>query len=305
MQAIEKAIMRTVLYGDIFHFAMTPAEIHHYLIHDTSTPYESIEHALKHSAFLSAHLIIEGDYVACHEHPHLISLRREREVIAGALCKKAIGWGHWLAALPFVRMVAVTGALAMRNPSNMHDDIDYLLVTTAGRVWLARAFAIAVVRLGALRGVTLCPNYVLAENTLEQSRRDLYIAHEVAQMLPLYGQSICETLREQNRWIGHHLPNATHPFYPTAHRPLGARKIVKTALEWVLGGRLGDWLEGWEQRRKMRRFQPDLTAPQSAARLDGTQVKGHFNDHGAVILRQYHERLIAYNLLETASAAAD
>jgi hypothetical protein len=36
--------------------------------------------------------------------------------------------------------------------------------------------------------------------------------------------------------------------------------------------------------------------PDSAARVDDTQVKGHFNDHGGTVLMQYQQRLAAYGL---------
>ncbi len=62
-------------------------------------------------------------------------------------------------------MIAVTGALAMKN-SGAGDDIDVLIVTAPDRVWLTRAFAIALVYAGKLCGDTLCPNYVISERAL-------------------------------------------------------------------------------------------------------------------------------------------
>ncbi|MFN8450301.1 MAG: hypothetical protein U0521_17370 [Anaerolineae bacterium] len=44
----------------------------------------------------------------------------------------------WRAArLPPVRMVALTGALVVRNASDNDDDLDYVLVTRRG-AWIAR-----------------------------------------------------------------------------------------------------------------------------------------------------------------------
>jgi hypothetical protein len=59
----------------------------------------------------------------------------------------------------------------------------------------------------------------------------------------------------------------------------------------VLGGGLGDRLEGWERARKLRKFAPAAGQAGSAAELDSDHVKGHFDDHGHPILRQYYDRL--------------
>jgi len=48
-------------------------------------------------------------------------------------------------------MVAITGSLAMNNVEN-NPDIDYLVVTVGGRLWMVRAMVLAAARLAALHG---------------------------------------------------------------------------------------------------------------------------------------------------------
>lgn len=297
--------MRTVLYGDVFSFAMTPREIHHFLIHDRAADFAAVSEALAHAPYLQQRLHQEAGYVACHDRRELIPLRQRRERISEESWQAALGWGMWLGRLPFVRAVALTGALAMRNPHDLDDDFDYLLVTAEGRVWLARAFSIVMVRVGRLRGVTLCPNYVVAENALEQTRRDLYIAHEVTQAIPLYGADVYAALRAANPWTQAHLPNAEGVFHAQAVPPAQGDppegrvwRWLKRGAEWALSGRVGGALEGWEHQRKARRFaRAHRTDARSAARIDRSQVKGHFNDHGQTVVQAYHERLCRYGLL--------
>jgi hypothetical protein len=138
----------------------------------------------------------------------------------------------------------------------------------------------------------VCPNYVLAEDALEQDRKDLFIAHEITQMIPLVGHDLYWHFRAVNEWTGAHLPNANEPFHPVDdHQSGGLWAAGKGALEWLLGGPVGNWIEGWEYRRKLRRFAVDMRAPNSAAQLDTSHVKGHFNDYGHPVLRQYQQRL--------------
>lgn len=298
MNDLEEAVLKTVLYADIFSFPLTASEIHHFLIAHRPFELAEIQAVLETSAALRDHLEQREGYVACKGRETLLSTRLERDQAATALLPTALWYGRLLAALPFVRMVGLTGALAMRNPAHVTDDIDYVLVTAPGRVWTARAFAILLVRLGRLRGVTLCPNYVLSETTLSHAPGNLYIAHEVTQVLPLYGQAVYEALRAENAWVGDCMPNATHPFHdvPTSQLGTGLR-LLKSALEAILSGWLGDRLEAWEYRRKQAKFAAQMQQrAQHAAQIDAERVKGHFNDHGHPVLRQYGERLARYGL---------
>lgn len=302
MNPIEAAVLRTVLYADIFSFPMTVEEIHHFLIHDEPVTLDVVRDTLDQSPSLKQLLYIERGYVIYGQQTTLIELRTAREQASARLWPSACYYGVWLSRLPFIRMVALTGALAMRNAAHGDDDLDYLVITAPGRVWLARAFAILLVRIARLRGITVCPNYVLSEENLEQERHDIFLAHEVTQMVPLYGMGVYERLRSVNAWTFDSLPNARAPFYPEKeYIPRSGWRMLKEASEWLLGGWLGDRLEAWEYRRKLRRFTPDMHIPDSSARLDETQVKGHFNDHGHPALRRYQERLRQCGLLEEAS----
>ncbi|MCC6613727.1 MAG: hypothetical protein IT320_09635 [Anaerolineae bacterium] len=296
MESLEAAILRTVLYADVFNFPLTLAEIHHFLIASTPASLAQIEEALARSPRLRDSLCCIDGFFMRVGREDLIDLRRSREDASQALWDAALSYGRWMARVPFVRMVALTGALAVRN-AVASDDIDYLIVTRGGRVWMARAFAILLVRLARLRGVELCPNYVLAENALAQERQDIFMAHEVAQMIPLYGRALYERMRHENGWVLAQMPNAQDAFHDGGEADIGGGwRLIKRALEGLLGGALGDAFEAWERARKLRRFAPKLQSAYHHARLDAQHVKGHFNDHGHPALHAYIERLRAYQI---------
>jgi hypothetical protein len=279
---------------------MTAAEIHHFLI-GLSASADEVQAALDHSDWLAQRIERINGYCVVRGHAHMAEQRHTREAASQALWLLARRYGILLAHLPFVRMVALTGALAMRNASGSRDDIDYIVVTEPGRVWTARALTVLIVRIARLWHVGLCPNYVLAETALLQTRQDLFIAHELAQMVPLASYPIYEAMRNSNGWALPLLPNAQGPFYREADsRPRGLGRLAQRLGEIILSGPLGDAFERWEQRRKMRKFSADARKPGSSAQIDEQRVKGHFNDYGTPGLKEYRARLERYGLADTA-----
>ena len=302
----EDAILRTLLYADIFDYPLTLAELHHYLIASPAAAAPApaaIEAALRASSWLSTRVARVNGYVTLRDREAIVALRDERRRHSAQLWAHARRWGYRLGCLPFVRMVAVTGALAVDN-SPSGDDIDFLLVTVPGRVWLARALAVTLVRLARLRGVGLCPNYVLAQTALAQTRRNLYAAHDLQQMVPLVGRSVYDQMQSTNAWAHEFLPHAHGPLRQEPElRPHGWGARLQRWGERLLGGWLGDRLERWEAVRKLRKFARDAHLPNAAAELDSEHVKGHFKDNGGPILHKFEERLERHGLCPPPAAA--
>ena len=297
---IETAVLETVLYSDLFDYPLTYAEIAQYLI-GVRADVDSVRASLDAPRYLNGYLHQSGSYVFARQRESIVERRRARRVSSARLWASARRFVRVLSVLPFVRMVGVTGALAMDN-SEPGDDIDVMVVAARRRAWTARLFAVALVYAGKLFGHTLCPNYVITEDALELEPRDLFAAHEFAQMAPLYGFAVYERLRQANRWVFEFLPNASTPLCTEREIRLGALGwAIKRAGERLLGGRLGDALEEWEMRRKQRKFAPRMTAG-SRAILDRDRVKGHFEDYGAPAMALYAARLVQFPMPDAEDA---
>ena len=290
---IEQAIVNTVAYVDAFDYPLTTAEIHRYLIRLSLSP-ERLSEVLRFSNLVPRRLRRWGDYYMLPGRERIMSTRRERQMVAERIWPEAIRYGQLISRLPFVRMVAVTGSLAVNNVGP-HEDIDYLIVTANDRLWLCRAFVILIVRWAARRGLEICPNYFLTERSLELTTQNLYTAHELTQMVPLSGLPIYNSLRRLNAWTQEYLPNARgapalslptrSAMQQTAGLPLG--RLV----ELLLSSRVGQWLDQWEMARKIRRFRDDY-AGWEEAEFSADCCKGHFNLHQRNTLQAW-ERLVA------------
>jgi hypothetical protein len=290
---IERAILKTVLYSDLFDYALALDEVTHYLIGVRATG-EEVRAQLARSIWLRDRVRVVDEYVIACGREALVPRRRDRSRTSDRLWMRARRFVRVLSALPFVRFVGVTGALAMNNCA-AGDDIDVLIVTAPDRVWLTRALSIALVYVGRLGGDTLCPNYVISENALALETHSLFVAHEFTQMAPVYGGAVYDRMRAANCWIAAYQPNAAQPLRSEPeYVPGPIARTIKRGLEWVLAGGPGDRLEAWEMQRKLRKFQPKMGHPDGDAILDHDHVKGHFDDYGGPVMRLYAERLARY-----------
>lgn len=284
---LEQAIWRTVAYVDLFDYPLTAVEIHRYLA-GVQASVNDVAKTLIGSPGLVGLLNQKEGYFYLTGRGEVVDVRRERRYRAQQLWPAAVRYGRLIAQLPFVRMVAVTGSLAMNNVAE-EADIDYFLVTENGRLWLARALVIGVVRLAARRGIVLCPNYFVAESALTLPERNIYTAREIVQMVPLFGHAIYEKLRWHNCWASQFLPNADGPPLVQIPEPEPAHWPQAVA-ELPLRTSLGGWLEQWEQQRKITKLKSQQNGSGESC-FTAVICKGHFQAHQQRTLIAYEQRL--------------
>ncbi len=282
---LSDAILRTVAYEDVFDYPVTGAEIHRFLA-GVQVDYPYINEALRHHPRLS---LTDGFYTLPGREC-LAAVRRKREQNAARWWTEALRYGRLIARLPFVRMLAVTGSLAMNNV-DQNPDIDYLVVTVPGHLWTTRAVVLAVARAAAWRGVRLCPNYFISERALDFPDQNLYTAHELVQMVPLSGLGLYADIRKRNAWTERFLPNAggLPPLAALCDGP-DSRSQMQSFLEAGLRLSPGTWFEHWEMERKIRMLS-DHQDGNSEVFFSAEVCKGHINRHEKQTEQVFSQRL--------------
>lgn len=306
---VSRAVLYTLAYADIFDYPLTLPEIHRYLT-GLRAPVEAVNDVLERDRFL----VRIGDYFTLPGREEIVSIRIQRERRSRKLMPRAIQYGRILGVLPYIRMVALTGSLAALNVSRIVD-FDYMLVTASGRLWTARAFALAFNRLTRLQGYTLCPNLIISESALEWPQHDLYSARELCQMMLITGKEVYSRLMQANPWVESFLPNCshasseqrattpalvrlTHALARSASEPHGARGVapaIRSIGEFSLGGKAGDRLEIWEMNRKIARFTRQQGYGQETI-FNADVCQGNFDHHRNRTYEALEQRLAKLEL---------
>ena len=146
-------------------------------------------------------------------------VRVEREKYSKPKLEIAKKAAKLISKIPTVKFVGITGSLAMMN-SNRESDIDLMIITKMNTLWISRLsilLILLILRIPFRRsGVRdeknkLCLNMWLDEADLIWNKKDrnIYTAHEIAQIVPLYNKdNTYEKFLHLNRWILEFWPNS-------------------------------------------------------------------------------------------------
>lgn len=291
---IATAILKTIVYADLFDYALTPEEVHCFLI-GVRAPRDEIERTLYDPARLDGSILRLNGFIALPRRNAAVASRLRWRGEAQRQWRRARFYARLIAHFPFVRMIAVSGGLAMDNARD--NDIDFLIVTTPGRLWFVRGLVVALVRLARWRGDNLCPNFLITENALTMPEQNLYTAHEIFQMVPLYGLDVFQRMRELNAWASSFLPNADgSSSSPEEIRPSRAGAFLKGAAERVLGRRIGNRIERWEMKRKIAKFSAQIPPNADSVIFSEDVCRGFFSGHGKRVLKEFYTRIEAAGL---------
>lgn len=207
---LQQCVTATIAYSAIFDYPLTPTEIRRFLI---KPPQQSTPRFSSHA--LEKYQYSEG-YYALNKATALVKKRRENERFSQPkweIVAKAVAL---LASLPTLEAVFVSGSLAVNNAEE-GDDIDLFILTKPNTIWVSRLLVlICLTLLGKRRSFNttiekdlLCPNMLMTSSrmAIPVGQRDLYIAHEIVQMVPILSRNQMHLkFLQANHWVEAFLP---------------------------------------------------------------------------------------------------
>ena len=290
--SLERAILEALAYSDIFDYPLTLDELHRYL--PVSTTRKELKISIPQSCVSQPSGCGKQEFFSLPNRSAIVDLRLEREAASRPAFRRALSYGKILALFPFVRMVAMTGSLAVLNLSK-NADMDFMLITVPKRLWIARAFAVSFGRLMRIAGDRICVNLLVSENALEWPRHDLYSAREMGQMIPIAGPDMYLRLREANLWVETFLPNASSTPGHSPNQAVETGSLVQHLFEFLFPSRLATWLDGFLMDLQLRKIALKYGRG-SETNFNRDVCQGNFHNHRTWADEHFHARLTALGL---------
>lgn len=285
---MEKAILQTLIYADIFDYPLKAWEIHKWLI-GSKCDLPDVEKGLKR-LLVKKRIIERYGYFILPGKSKNIRKRIDKERTSQEHMHSA----RWIVRLfklvPWIQLVGISGNLAMDN-ADEYDDIDLFVITQKKRLWISRLSILFILSLLEKRrrrsdsrksaAGKFCLNLLLEEDQLEQTRKDLYIAHEVLQMRPIWERNnIYSIFLNQNSWAFDYLSN-----WLTGFQGYSGTKKKNSS-----GFKLTDLIETVVSFLQLRY----MGVPKSAERVSAMAVYFHPDDMQPKVLSEYAKRIKKY-----------
>lgn len=280
------AILSTLAYHDIFDYPLDLSEICDLLVKKKASK-ASIERGMER--FKGIGKVGEKDrYFFLKGRQKIVRARKLRIRYSQAKLKRAAFFASLLKIIPSVKLVAVSGALSMRN-SSKGDDIDLVIVTSKGLLWTTRLLANLLLLpfkrdpAGKKISDRACLNMFLDESALTIGDRNIYTAHEICQMKVLWDRdNTYSKFLRANSWIREYLPNwkpnverlTTNDKRKKRHETLDFRRFALVPENFLKSFQL------WYMKNKL-----------TTERISSTQLFFHPKDTRDWVIGEYGRRL--------------
>jgi hypothetical protein len=283
----EIAIARSVIYASLFDYPLTLEQLHYSLIGSDQTRAEILA-VYEGSGLLRDIIDYRDGFFFPKERGDLVEERRRREARSDAFLEEHRLALRLICALPFTRLVALSGSIAHRN-LEPNGDLDLFVVTQGPRVWTVTVMLLVLTKL-LRRRRTICANFVLADSHLSVDQQDLFTANQIIHLRPLIGADLFQRFLTANPFVAHCYPNIadhemTAPVMDVRSRPLS---LIKRVLETILGA-LSPIVEtvcrrayAWHLRRRAISWRsPDQV------RMQSDYLKLHTQSHRQMVLDRF------------------
>ncbi len=199
------AVMRTMIYADMFDYPLREDEILYGLLECSATMKE-VNAALGH--LQGKHLIDHsGEWWHLIGRKKIVAERQRRGEYTRKLWRDNARLIKLICRFPFVKGVALSGAGSFENCQS-EDDVDLFIIADQNRLWFSYASMVFLLKILGKRKL-ICLNYLIGHRSLAIPAgrdRDFFVAHQIAYLKPLRGRQVFEEFLHDNKWVQEYLP---------------------------------------------------------------------------------------------------
>lgn len=286
MSTLQKSILATLAFFDIFDYPLTLMELWQWLYSfgDGETISLAAVNEILTLGDLNNQIETKDGFYFLAGRSMIVAKRLERYNIAEDkfVWAKRAAW--ILGKLPFIRLVAVCNTLAYGN-SRPEADIDFFIVTAKNRLWTARLISVFLFQFLGWRPMPekqqnkICLSFFVSEEDLNLKKatlgdNDAYFHFWLGTLLPIYDQGgYYHRLLEANSWVKNYLPNLQEHI-------LNQRRVVRPSFSLIkkIMEIHTDWLEKFYkyiQLKFMNKKLKELANKDSRVIVNNQMLKFH------------------------------
>lgn len=212
-----------------------------------------------------------GYYFLPKAKPHTVDVRLRRHRLAQMKWKTTVSLIKFLSFVPGVKMLAMSGSLAVAN-TKPQSDLDIFVVATWGRIWTTRLFVlVAAELLGRRRKYwqgeapdQLCLNHYITQSslTISPAIQNQYTAVLYNNLVPLFGRGVFKNFQENNKgWLASFIATPkTIGLGNVLAKKIPQHNFLKRQLDSFLQEPIFDWLENMAERLQRYSVRQHLSA---------------------------------------------
>lgn len=215
MNELEKSILKTIIYFDIFNYPLTSLEIYHFLIDYKSSPKEIIKE-LETSENIKRYTESKNGFYFLKGKKQILENRKINRINSEKKIKSALRKAQFIRYIPFVKCICLSGSIPHFN-TDKDADIDLFIIIKKDYLWFSRFFITIFAHIlrkrrhGKKIKNRLCLNFYLTDDDLNLEHlcyeNELWFYIWFTQIFPIMGREDYSNFIKENQWILKRLPN--------------------------------------------------------------------------------------------------
>ena len=300
---LEREILRTLTYFDVFSYPLTQEQLFSFLSHASTSELqfkESLNRLIKQNFVRSS----QGYYFLSTRSEEIVASRRENEERASRMLKQARWVSFFLKQMPFVRAIFITGSLS-KHVAEQTSDIDFMIITELNRLWVCKILLTGFRRIFLFNSHKyFFTNLMVTEKAIYFPHHNYFTAVEIATSKVVWNTEYFYKYQKENSWIHEYLPNWRPPVEGVT--PLSnSRSFIQRIFESILSVIRLDAIDTnmmltarnfWKKKYKDVKEDKFNSLIQCTPDIASVWHK----DHQATIINGFQQRLAVYGLKETA-----
>ncbi|MCI5055697.1 MAG: hypothetical protein MRY83_06290 [Flavobacteriales bacterium] len=296
---IKKEILKVIFYFDIFKHPLKIDEIAENIgIKNVLPEVLKVQiESLKAEGIISE----RNGFIFTKGKENTVEDRVSKEERAKTYLLKAKRMSRIIASFPFVRCVFISGSLS-KMTMEKDGDIDYFIITSKGRMWLAKTLLILFKKTALLNSKKyFCVNFFLSDDNLHIKNRNHFTATEITYLIPTYNLQLAGDFLDANKWTTDFYPNFRKRDIDLVVRPyfVWMKGFIEFLFKGVLGKKLEEACHNLHVRHKRKKFKKLSKERFNHQFKSEKNISNHFPvDYQKIVLEGLEKRLKGVELLE-------